>query len=190
MPFRVGRRVRCAHLEGTVTNLPETSKRRRQRVSKARQQRFLELVAAAYSVTHAAAAIGVHRRTMYRIRDRDEEFAAAWDDAWEAGADVVSDEIRRRAIEGWVEPVVSAGKVVTEVRRFSDKLLELEAKRRRPEYRESFNVDVGQPTVFILGGDSLLGRARREIAAEQEIEAEVLAIEEADAADADADTDE
>jgi AcrR family transcriptional regulator len=149
-------------------------------VTKAKQAQFCELVAAAYSVTYAAAAIGVNRRTVYRLRDRDEEFRAAWDDAWEAGADVVSDEIRRRAIEGWTEPIASGGKIVGEVRKFSDRLLELEAKRRRPEYRETFQIDTG-PVTFVL--DSVLDRARREIAAEQEIEGELTAIEEGEVVD-------
>jgi AcrR family transcriptional regulator len=168
--------------------LPEPAKRTRRRVSKAKQKQFLELVANAYSVTYAAAAVGVNRRTMYRLKDKDDEFAAAWDDAWEAGADVVSDEIRRRAIEGVEEPLVSGGKIVGSVRRFSDRLLELEAKRRRPgEYRESVKVEGGEPITFVL--DSVLERARREI----EIEGEILAIDaaDADAGDAvDVDTDE
>lgn len=121
-----------------MTRLPEPHERRRRSpaVSPEARAAFLEALAGAYSVTRAAELAGVERRRLYELRDSDEAFAAAWLDSHDAGTDVIRDEIRRRAVEGWDEPLVSAGKVVATVRKFSDRLLELEAKRRDVGYRD------------------------------------------------------
>src|SRR5205807_601275 len=51
-------------------------------------------------------------------------------------------EIRRRAMEGWDEPVYQQGARVGTVRKYSDTLLIFYAKRRMPEYREKQALDV------------------------------------------------
>jgi hypothetical protein len=167
-------------------SLPEQSKRGRRSLSKRTRTTFLELLAEGYSVTHAANAAGVYRQRLYEARDRDEAFAAEWADAYERGTDVLRDELRRRALEGIEEPIVSAGKVVAYKRVYSDRLLELELKRRDPSYREKFVVEGGEPITFVL--DSLLERARLADEAEaqratNEVEGEILAIEDGESTD-------
>jgi hypothetical protein len=120
---------------------------------------FLEALSKAYSVTEAARLAGFARSTAYLTRDQDDEFAAAWEDAVEQGTDVIRAEIRRRAVDGWDEPVYQRGELVGHVRKYSDRLLELEAKRRDPAYRDSVKVEGGEPVTFVL--DSLLDRAAR-----------------------------
>jgi hypothetical protein len=115
-------------------------------VSKRARAVFLERLAAGFSVTHAADGAGVYRRRFYELREVDEEFARAWADAYESGTDALRDEARRRAVEGVSEPLVSAGKIVGHKVVYSDRLLELELKRRDPAYREragGVNVAVG-----------------------------------------------
>jgi hypothetical protein len=63
-----------------------------------------------------------------------------WDDAIEAGADVLEAEAWRRAVEGVERPIVSGGKVVTTVREYSDTLLIFLLKGRRPEKYARFEV--------------------------------------------------
>ena len=144
-----------------MTGLPEPRDRARHTpaVSPTARETFLEAVAAAYSVTKAALLAGVHRSSFYRLRQADEEFAEQWADAFESGNDTVRDEIRRRAVEGWDEPVVSAGKVVTTIRRYSDRLLELEAKRRDPAYRD--RPDVAIAIAGAGGMDAIPGPVQR-----------------------------
>jgi hypothetical protein len=55
--------------------------------------------------------------------------------------------IHNRAVEGWDEPVFFKGEEVGCIRRFSDRLLEMHAKRHCPEYR-----DRGQLDVNVSGG--------------------------------------
>lgn len=139
--------------------LPDQPSRHLQRaVTDETLELFLSALAKAFSVTAAAALAGCHRQRFYELRDQDDDFRAAWEDAYEQGADVVRDEIRRRAVEGWEEPVFQQGKLVGHVRKYSDRLLELEAKRRDPAYRDSVKVEGGEPVTFVL--DSLLERAR------------------------------
>lgn len=94
------------------------------------------------TVTHAAARVGVYRRRFYELRTTDEAFAEAWAEAYESGTDVLRDELRRRAVEGVEEPLVSAGKIVGTKLVYSDRLLELELKRRDPACRERGDVRV------------------------------------------------
>lgn len=92
---------------------------------------------------HAAQVCGVHERTVRQHRAKDPVFAAEWDEALESGTQVMEQEAFRRAVHGTTEPVVSAGKYVTDVQKYSDNLLMFMLKARRPEvYRDNVNVEV------------------------------------------------
>lgn len=120
---------------GWVYDVPVS--RRPQPFDAAAQERFLSALAKGLSVKAAVEAAGVGRRTPYSLRERDPEFARAWESAFEAGTDAYEDEARRRALEGVPEPITFKGEVTGTVQRYSDRLLELVLKARRPEkYRE------------------------------------------------------
>ena len=61
------------------------------------------------------------------------DFLRRWEDAWERGADLLEEEMWRRAREGVEKPVFYQGKVVGHVREFSDVLV-LELIRARPKH--------------------------------------------------------
>jgi hypothetical protein len=118
---------------------------------------FLECLAAAYSVTAAAAAAGVNRRRFYELAGSDEAFRAEMSEAYDKGTDALRDEARRRAVDGWDEPVFQKGELVGQIRRFDSRLLELELKRRDPSYRENHRVEVsgaagGEPVRLSVDG--------------------------------------
>src|SRR5262249_10476293 len=120
---------------------------------------FLEALSAGWSVTHAAARAGGLRQRFYEQRDAGESFASAWDEALAEGADALEGEARRRAGEGWEEPVYQRGELVGQVRKYSDNLLVFLLKARDPaRFRESVQVNAGGEVTFVL--DSLLARAR------------------------------
>ncbi len=54
----------------------------------------------------------------------------------------LQDTIHDRAVNGWEEPVYYRGEQVGSVRRYSDRLLELQVKRHMPEYREKNDIHV------------------------------------------------
>jgi hypothetical protein len=128
-------------------------------LSKRNREKFLELLAQGYSVTHAAGEAGRARQRFYELRERDEAFAEAWSEALDAGTEILEDEARRRAVEGWDEPIYQKGELVGHVRRYSDQLLTLLLRARRPAiYRESAGVELNTPAVFVL--DSSFNRER------------------------------
>lgn len=103
---------------------------------------WLKAFAETGMVSKACEAIGICRNTAYQERQRNEDFALAWHDIEERTTEVMEREAYRRAVEGVTEPVVSAGQYVTDVQKFSDRLLEFMLKSRRPErYRDRVSVD-------------------------------------------------
>jgi hypothetical protein len=113
---------------------------RRTAITAAKREVFLAALAAGNTVTAAASAAGASREGFRLTRKRDQVFAEAWDDAYEQGTDLLEDEAWRRAVEGWEEPVVSAGQLVTTVRKYSDTLLIFLLKGRRPAKYARFEV--------------------------------------------------
>lgn len=117
-------------------------RRRWPKVTRAQRTTFLERLAAGYTVTAAAESAGRNKRRFYDLRDADEAFAAEWTDSYDAGTDVLREEARRRGVDGWDEPVFQGGQQVGVVRKYSDRMLELELKRRDPAYRENHRLEV------------------------------------------------
>ena len=76
------------------------------------------------------------------MADADPEFKAAWDSAIEEATDLLEDAIRRKAIEGEIEPVYYRGEIVGHVQKTSDILKMFLMKARRPEYRDNAKIEV------------------------------------------------
>lgn len=80
-------------------------------------------------------------------RQRDLEFAKAWDEALDMARAEIEHEIFRRSTEGYEEPVYG-GKyretVVGTVRKYSDRLLELRARALLPAYRDAAALTVNK----------------------------------------------
>lgn len=112
-----------------------------------RKDRALEAYAESGVIYLAAASSGVSCETIRQHLRTDELFAEAWEEAHRAYCAAVVAEVHRRGVEGTLEPVIGrVGKdtddVITYVRRYSDRLLEFEAKRHMPEYRDKQQVDM------------------------------------------------
>lgn len=106
---------------------------------------FLDHLRNGWSITASAGKIGVSRQAVYALRASDHEFSRAWEDAYEAGTDVYEDEVKRRAIDGTEKPVFYQGEIVGHIREYSDTLLIVALKGRRPEkYRERVTIDVNK----------------------------------------------
>ena len=120
---------------------------------------FLDHLAQGWTVTKAAAAADLGQVTPYRWRQADPEFARDWELAVEAGTDRLEDEAYRRAVEGVEETAYYNGQPVGVVRRYSDNLLTLLLRGRRPhKYRER------SATEFSFGGPLAPDRGGKEIA--------------------------
>lgn len=114
---------------------------------------FLAVKSEGWSDRAACEEIGIARSSFYKWLREDEQFAEMYQMALEDRADVVRDEVFRRGVKGWLEPVYQGGERVGTIRKFSDKALELEAKAVDP-------VRYGgkaEPITPGSGGASILG---------------------------------
>jgi hypothetical protein len=120
-----------------------------------KREEFFATLAAGKSPTAASAAAGITRQYAYLLRREDPDFKALWDDAVEAGTDLMEDESHRRAVEGIMRPVFYQGDECGHVREFSDTLMIVNLKARRPDkYRERVSNEHtgkdGQPLLAII----------------------------------------
>lgn len=95
------------HYENTPQNPQAQSRALSRRATptmnrrKLAQKTFLETLGRGFTVTRAAKAAGVDRKTPYLWRDKDPKFAEAWDEADASGFDTVEDFIRMAAPKDW-----------------------------------------------------------------------------------------
>lgn len=72
---------------------------------------FLDHLKTSCNVAASCRAVGISYSAAYALRDKDADFAAAWDDALEESYDHLEAEARRRAFDGVEEPVVYQGQL-------------------------------------------------------------------------------
>ena len=116
-------------------------------MTKARRDKFLEVLSDTGSVVAAARAASPHskygaRRTFEDLRARDPEFRDQWDNAVNASLAKVESEIMRRAMTPTKRPIFSRGELVGEEDVFDNKLLLALARKMSPEWRESRHLHV------------------------------------------------
>ncbi len=115
--------------------------------TRAQQDAFLEQFAAIGVITAACKLVGIDRQRHYEwmaASDKYPDYAERFANAVEEAADRAEAEMVRRGIQGWEEPVYGKlpGRetgfgVIGSRRLFSDRMLELCLKARRPEkFRE------------------------------------------------------
>jgi hypothetical protein len=137
---------------------------------------FLEQLRLTANVSEAAKTAKIGRVTAYDHRNRDPEFRAKWDEACETAIDSLEREAWRRAIEGYEEPVFYQGNQVSTIRKFSDRLLEILLRAKRPsEYRPPMEVtgpegaplQTGTVAVYLPDNGRDNGKAKKKTAAEE-----------------------
>lgn len=103
---------------------------------------FLEHFAKTANVSVSAAHAKIDRSSIYKTRERDPAFAAAWDEAENVACEALEEEARRRAHDGWDEPVFYKGEPTGTIRKYDSTLLIFLLKARRPEkYRDNVRTD-------------------------------------------------
>ena len=103
-----------------------------------RQKNFLNVLRDCVNITSACRQIQVSPQTILRRRKSDVKFARDFDQCMDEAIDMMEGEARRRAVDGYKEPVFRNGKQIGEITRYSDSLLMFLMKANRPEkYRDS-----------------------------------------------------
>jgi hypothetical protein len=134
------------------------------------------MASGAFSLTAAAKAVGVHRATVHRLRNRDPEFAEALDLARDASLDLIEAKLVEASTKGIPNKVTTTktypdGTVEVTVKEGSDFYPVagfFMLKRWRPEYRESYRAEMSGPEAGPIQIDSLdvIDRQIAELAAE------------------------
>jgi hypothetical protein len=70
------------------------------RTTQIKKREFIEILRTSPSITGAAYAVGVGRKTVYEWREKDPEFAEAWQEACEHRTDELEKNLLRIAMEG------------------------------------------------------------------------------------------
>ena len=107
---------------GKVSNVraDQTNWRRKMQQSRLKfdddqKERYIECLRATGLKGRAAEFAGVCRQAVQNHRENDPEFVEAADDALEAYRDVVAAEVKRRGVDGWLEPVYHRGQRAMEL---------------------------------------------------------------------------
>lgn len=101
------------------------------------QTAFLRAFSANGNVSRSCREAKVGRRTLYTWLEQDARFKRLYNEALEMAVDELEEEARRRAVDGVTRPIYQGGEHVGDVQEYSDTLLCLLLKGRKPEvYRE------------------------------------------------------
>ena len=101
---------------------------------------FLNLYVETGSISRAAKKCKISRQTHYDWMAKDESYARAFDKADKMAADLLEEEARRRAVDGVKQDIYYKGEKVGSRTVYSDTLLALMLKAKKPEYREAVDV--------------------------------------------------
>lgn len=110
----------------------------------AKKVAFIEAFSRVANIREAAALCGVSRHTHYYWLHHDPEYAENFLQAKEDVKDRIIEAMRTRGIDGVWEPIYQGGAKVGEVRKYSDRCLELLARANMPEiFRENIAHEIG-----------------------------------------------
>jgi hypothetical protein len=124
---------------------------RRQQVRTVRDKlAFLADFSMTGNVRQSCAHVGIARSTVTEWR-KDAKFSACFEIAREESVDRLEQEARRRALEGVTRPILYKGKVVAEVREFSDGLLQFLLKAHSPLFRDRTSLTIEHTLEELLG---------------------------------------
>ena len=93
-------------------------------------------------ITRAARDAGIHRVTVYNLRDSNPEFATRWSEALDAYADSLEAAAHQRAVEGTDKGVYHQGVLMATEKQYSDSLLLAMLRAKRKEYGETSKVEI------------------------------------------------
>jgi len=109
------------------------------------QVTFLKTFALTGRIAESARAAGVSKQTVHDHRKKDEIFAELYEEAMDSYRDRIESEVHRRALVGLDKPVYQKGELVGYIREYSDRMLELLAKRHIMEYSDKLEIKQSQP---------------------------------------------
>ena len=125
------------------------------------QNAFLNYYIELGTISKAAKKAGINRHTHYDWlkNDKKGKYRAAFELADKMAADLLEEEAWRRAVTGDLRVVYYKGENVGEQRVYSDQLLALLLKGRKPQYKESAEINAS----VTVNMSEAVGAARRRV---------------------------
>ena len=121
----------------------DSSPRKHGQLTEQNKDKLLEQLSRTGNLSASAASVGVTRFAVYKAIERDQDFGERIALAREKACNVLENEMYRRGVEGYDEPIFYQGEEVGSVRRYSDKLLQLLARANMGDrYSEKQNVTI------------------------------------------------
>lgn len=112
-------------------------------LSSRRKRAFLVALAETGIISQACARAGWTPYVAKSLREADPDFKQRWDDALEFAADAAEAEAFRRGVHGYEKDVYFKGEKVGKETIYSDRMLELTLKARRPDkFRDSHKHEI------------------------------------------------
>lgn len=97
------------------------------------REEFLKMLRNGFTIRAACDLVKKSRSAMYRWKREDPQFSEQWDEAEEDGTDLLEEEAIRRGRDGVPKDVYYQGDVVGVETMYSDRMLEVMLRARRPE---------------------------------------------------------
>jgi len=122
------------------------------------REKFLKELTRRGIVADACKIANVGRATVYKWKEEDADFAAAWKEAVDTAIDTAEREAWRRAVEGTDKPLIGrVGKdqdgVITTIKEYSDSILLRILSAHRPEkWREKQSIEHTGEVVKVYAG--------------------------------------
>lgn len=136
-------------------------RRQQKKVTERDKEVFLDGLCQGMTMKKAAELAAHPYDSFYKVRERDPEFNELVIRARDIGTDVLEEEAFRRGTEGFKKPVIGKvapgidghlkdenGEYIYEMV-YSDRLLEILLKGRRPEYRDKPTIDITNQTLNV-----------------------------------------
>lgn len=118
-------------------------------------RRFLRIVSDGWTDVKAAKVSGISLHRWKNEAKRNPHFVRRWERAKEAGVATLEDAVQKRGVKGWLEPVISQGRIVTHVRKYSDTLLKMSAQARSKTYAPASPGDTAFEDAFLGASETL-----------------------------------
>ena len=150
------------NISGHPKVLPEDIKKLCKGITSPVKIALITALAQLGSVTRACQVVDISTVSVWNWKREDDNFRDAFNRAMEMAADLMDDELMRRACEGVLRPIFQGGKLVGSVRERSDTLLIFGLKGAKPEkYADRQKVEVTDVTERLRAArERALGRKK------------------------------
>jgi hypothetical protein len=127
-----------------------TLRKRQGSWTKKNRMAFCTLLSIGMTVVDACEEVGLSQSSVYELRDRDEEFMAMMQEAYDDSTRLLEGECFRRA-KGWEETIIQRDGSTRVMEKYDNLLLMFLLKARKPRmYRETMDININEKRHILI----------------------------------------